>query len=296
MAQSEISTFLRSRRARVQPADLGLPAGTGARRTPGLRREEVAAVAGVSVDYYTRLEQGRERNPSEAVLAALARTLLLDSGEREHLFRIAAHTGNHARAQKDSLPSCGVRPAIRQLLGTLGSSPAYVLSRTNDVLASNPAGTALLAGLDQWPAERRNTIRYIFLHPTARTLFADWNAIADGAVAHLRAMAGIAPDDRDLSDLIHELCIKSEEFPRIWGRHDVRRLSTGRKLFDHPKVGRMDLTYEVLDVSDAQQRLVVYQAEPGTPDDDAMRLLGMLAESAGQPPANGRTGVRGAGR
>lgn len=268
--------FLRSRRARVQPSDLGLPTGTGTRRTAGLRREEVAAIAGVSVDYYTRLEQGRERNPSDAVLEALARTLLLDGEEREHLFRLAAYVGNPKRGRSAPAPSRRVRPAIRQLLDTVGPSPAYVLSRTNDLLASNPAGTALLAGIDQWPAPRRNTIRYIFLHPTARTLFAEWNAIAYGAVAHLRAMAGIAPNNRELADLIDELDTKSEDFPRIWRLHDVRSLSTGLKLFDHPKVGRMELNYEVLDVSGADQRLVVYQAEPGTPDYDAMLLLNML--------------------
>lgn len=276
MAQTEISTFLRSRRARVQPSDLGLPPGPGTRRTAGLRREEVAAIAGVSVDYYTRLEQGRERNPSEAVLEALARTLLLGTEEREHLFRLAAHAGNPRRARTAPTPTRRVRPAVRQLLATVGPSPAYVLSRTNDLLASNPAGTALLAGIDQWPPSRRNTIRYIFLHPTARTLFANWNSIADGSVAHLRAMAGIAPNDRELAELIGELHTKSEEFPRMWRLHDVRRLSTGLKLFDHPNVGRMELNYEVFDVSGAQQRLVVYQAEPGTPDYDAMLLLSML--------------------
>ncbi|MDH6279866.1 helix-turn-helix transcriptional regulator [Prescottella agglutinans] len=276
MAQTEISTFLRSRRARVQPSDLGLPPGTGTRRTAGLRREEVAAIAGVSVDYYTRLEQGRERNPSEAVLEALARTLRLSTEEREHLFRLAAHVGNPGRARATSAPTRQVRPAVRQLLDTVGPSPAYVLSRTNDLLASNPAGIALLAGIDQWPTSRRNTIRYIFLHPTARTLFVNWNTIAYDAVAHLRAMAGIAPNDSELAGLIEELNTKSEEFPRIWRLHDVRRLSTGRKLFDHPKVGRMELNYEVLDISRAQQRLVVYQAEPGTPNDDAVQLLNML--------------------
>lgn len=287
MDRSEFSTFLRSRRARVRPADLGLPSGTGPRRTPGLRREEVAAVAGVSVDYYTRLEQGRERNPSEAVLAALARALLLDDGEREHLLRLAAHAGNPRRAQSDPVSGRGVRSAVRQLLDALGPSPAYVLSRTNDMLASNSAGTALLSGIDQWPAERRNTIRYIFLHPTARTLFVDWNSIAHGAVAHLRATAGIAPNDPALSALIDELDVKSEEFSRIWRRHDVRRLSTGGKLFAHPQVGRMELSYEVLDVADAPQRLVVYQAAPGSTDDDAMRLLTMITDPVRRPSMHG---------
>ncbi len=285
MAKTEISTFLRSRRARVQPSDLGLPPGTGARRTQGLRREEVAAIANISVDYYTRLEQGRECNPSDSVLDALARTLVLGGEERDHLFRLSAHAGNPRQTRTLPVPSRQVRPAVLQLLDTLGPSPAYVLSRTNNLLASNAAGTALLAGIDQWPESRRNTIRYIFLHPTARTLFTNWNSIAYGAVAHLRAMVGIAPNDSELADLIEELETKSEEFLRIWRLHDVRSLSTGDKLFDHPKVGRMELQYEVLDISATQQRLVVYQAEPGTSDYDAMSLLNMISSPAAAPPA-----------
>lgn len=277
---TELSTFLISRRARLQPSDLGLPTGPGSRRTAGLRREEVAATAGVSVDYYTRLEQGRERNPSDAVLEALARALLLDPEEREHIFRLAAYAGNGSHLRSASTPSPNIRPAVRQLLETLGSSPAYVLSKTNDLLAANPAGTALLAGLDQWPASRRNTIRYIFLHPTARKLFVNWNSIAGGAVAHLRAMSGVHPHDSELANLIEELNTKSEEFPRMWRLHDICSLSTGRKLFDHPRVGRMELIYEVLNVSNAEHRLVVYQATPGTPDYDAMLLLNMIGSQA----------------
>ncbi|MET4097312.1 hypothetical protein ABIB51_004268 [Arthrobacter sp. UYCu712] len=241
-------------------------------------------IASISVDNYTRLEQGRECNPSEAVLEALARTLALDGEEREHLFRLAAHSGNPRRTGTTPTPSRQVRPAVLQLLDTFGRSPAYVLSRTNDLLASNPAGTALLAGIDQWPEPRRNTIRYIFLHPAARTLFSDWNSIAYGAVAHLRAMAGIAPNDSELTNLIEELDTKSEEFPRMWRLHDVRSLSTGDKVFDHPKVGRMELQYEVLDISGTQHRLVVYQAAPGTSDYDSMSLLNMTNSPAAAPP------------
>jgi len=280
MTATQFSAFLRSRRARVQPAELGMPAGLRTRRTTGLRREEIATLAGVSVDYYTRLEQGRERNPSSAVLAAIATGLLLGGEERDHLFRLAAHGGNAKRPLPVRAPSREVRPAVRQLLETVGWSPAYVLGRTNDLLAANRAGTALLSGLDQWPAPRRNTVRYIFLHPTARTLFVNWNSIAQGAVAHLRAMAGVHAKDEALTALIEELDTKSEEFASMWRRHDVRSLSTGIKLFDHPKVGRMELNYEVLNVSNAEHRLVVYQAPPGTADHDAMLLLNMVGGPA----------------
>jgi transcriptional regulator with XRE-family HTH domain len=275
MSSTEISTFLRSRRARLQTTDIGLPPGTGTRRTAGLRREEVAAVAGVSVDYYTRLEQGRERNPGDSVIEALARTLLLSAEERAHLFHLAA---NNRTPQKAHLSSAdrGVRSSVLQLLNTVGASPAYVLSRTNDLLAANHAATQLLTGIDQWPVSRRNTIRYIFLHPAARTLFTEWNTIALNAVAHLRAVSGTAPRDQHLIELIHELDTKSEDFSHIWRLHDVRTLSTGHKAFDHPKVGAMKLTYEVLDISAADQRLVIYQAVPGSTDDDAMHLLTML--------------------
>jgi transcriptional regulator with XRE-family HTH domain len=284
--QTELSTFLRSRRARVQPADLGLPSGHGTRRTKGLRREEVAAAAGVSVDYYTRLEQGRERNPSDAVLESLATTLLLEGDEREHLFLLAEHSGNIKRARGTDAAPRRVRPTVRQLLDTLSPAPAYLLNRRNDLLAANKAGLELLAGIEQWSPPRRNTIRYIFLHPVARTLFRDWNSIAVGAVAHLRAMTGLHPNDRELAGLIEELITKSEEFPRLWRQHDVRSLSTGRKLFDHPRVGQMELSYEVLEVTNEQQRMVIYQANVGTPDYDAMLLLNMIGRDVTPRPAD----------
>jgi transcriptional regulator with XRE-family HTH domain len=282
-----LSEFLRSRRARVHPSDLGLISGSGRRRTQGLRREEVAITAGVSVDYYTRLEQGRERHPSDAVLNALAATLLLDDEEREYLFRVAAHSASTKPARVRSTRPRQVRPSVRRLLDMIAPAPAYLLNRRNDVLAANPAGIALLPGLDQWPSARRNTIRYIFLHPVARRLFVNWNAVAVGAVAHLRAMSGLHPYDRDLDQLIEELAARSEEFPRMWCQHDVHSLSTGRKVIDHPDVGRMELVYEVLDISDAEQRLVTYQAAAGTADHDAMMLLNMIGDKVSSRPGAG---------
>ncbi|RKT55510.1 helix-turn-helix transcriptional regulator [Saccharothrix australiensis] len=279
--QTDLSTFLRSRRAKVRPADIGLTEGHTLRRTQGLRREEVAASAGVSVDYYTRLEQGRERNPSIAVLESLADTLLLEGEERDHLFRLAAHSGK--RVPTTSTANRRVRPAVRQLLDGVTPSPAYVLNRWNDMLAANTPGLALLAGLDTWPPARRNTIRYIFLHPTARKLFVDWDSIALNSVAHLHAMEGLLPGDPALTALVDELTAKSDEFRRLWQRHDVRSLSTGRKVLDHPGVGRMTLSYEVLDITNDHQRLVVYQAAPGTADHDSMSLLNLIHPDADVP-------------
>ncbi|MEV0088576.1 helix-turn-helix transcriptional regulator [Saccharopolyspora sp. NPDC050642] len=272
---NELGSFLKACRARRKPSDVGIPAGPGVRRTPGLRREEVAAVAGISMDYYTRLEQGRERHPSEAVLDALARTLQLDATERQYLSNLTRHA---SRSQKPAQPEAEpVRPTVLRLLDMVGEAPAYVLGGGNDMVAANPAGLALLAGIDQWPAQRRNTTRYLFLHPAARTLFVGWREVAQHSVADLRATYGDNPADRRLTALIDELTTKSEEFPAMWASHQVQPKAAGVKRFDHPAVGRMDLDYEVLAVRGGDQRLVVYQAEPGTPDHDAMTLLGIVS-------------------
>ncbi|MCI2421199.1 helix-turn-helix transcriptional regulator [Saccharopolyspora sp. K220] len=275
---NELGSFLKACRARRKPADIGIPAGPGVRRTPGLRREEVAAVAGVSMDYYTRLEQGRERHPSAAVLDALARALLLDTTERQHLHNLARHVSG-SRSSAEPEPE-QVRPTVLQLLDTIGDSPAYVLNRSNDVVAANATALALFAGLDQWPAERRNTTRYLFLHPAARTLIVRWRDVAQDSVADLRATFGDNPADPRLNALVDELTTKSEEFPVMWARQEVQPKSTGVKQFDHPAVGRLDLTYEVLAVRGADQRVVIYQAEPSTPAHDAMTLLNLVARRA----------------
>ncbi|WP_211841234.1 helix-turn-helix transcriptional regulator [Saccharopolyspora antimicrobica] len=271
---NELGSFLRACRDRRKPGDVGLPSGTGVRRTPGLRREEVAAITGISSDYYTRLEQGRERHPSDAVLEALARGLLLDATERQHLHNLARHASGARNPEQPEAEA--VRLSVLRLLDTL-AGPAYVLNRRNDMLAANPAGLALLADIDQWPAHRRNTTRYLFLHPTARKLMAPWAEIAENSVADLRATFGDNPADTRLKALIDELALKSEEFPAMWARHEVQPKSVGIKNFDHPAVGPMSLTYEVLGISGTDQRIVVYQAEPDTPDHDALELLNLVA-------------------
>ena len=193
LAPTELGRFLRARREGVRPADVGLPAATGSRRTPGLRREEPATLAGVSIDYYTRLERSRETRPSPAVVDALARALLLDAEEHEYLRSLAAVAARRA-PQPPAPPPRSVRGTVRLLLETVRPNPAYVLSRTYDVLAANPGGALLHPGLAEWPARQRNTIRYTFLHPAARELFPDWEQKARGCVAQLRAVAGSDPD------------------------------------------------------------------------------------------------------
>jgi len=279
---NELGEFLRARRARVRPGDAGLPPGTGPRRTTGLRREEIAALAGLSIDYYIRLEQGKETNPSGPILDGIARALRLNEEEHAHLYALANHAaGRTARAV--SRASRIVRPGVRQLLETVRPCPAYVLTRTSDLLAANPEALTLFAGLADWPPGRQNTIRYTFLHPAARELFADWDHSAETTAAHLHSLAAETPGDPDISALIAELLDGSAEFARLWQRHDVRQRRGEAKPFRHPQVGQFTLTYEVLYLADGQ-RMTVYQAEPGTRDHDAMTVLSMIA--SGDEPEN----------
>jgi len=253
--------------------DVGLPDGTSRRRTPGLRREELATIAGVSVDYYARLEQGKETRPSPSVLDALARALGLDEEEKAHLLALADHVAGRA-PRRTTPPSRTVRAGIRQLLQTVRPCPAYLLSRTNDVLAANPEALNLFAGLADWPERQRNTIRYLFLHPTARDLFVFWERAARSSLAKLRAVAAADPGAADLAALVAELSVKSPDFAAFWQRYDVGLRSGEEKAFRHPRVGLLTLSYEVLTPARTDgQRLVVYQATPGTPDHDAMLLL-----------------------
>ncbi|MGW2632483.1 helix-turn-helix transcriptional regulator [Streptomyces chattanoogensis] len=281
---TELGRFLRARRAQIRPQDVGLPAGTGIRRTPGLRREELATLAGVSVDYYTRLERGRETRPSPAVVAALGDVLRLSADALHRLHELVALAAGQAPAPSPG-PARTVRESVRSLLETLRPSPAYVVSRTNDLLAANRPGLRLFPGITDWPPERRNITRYMFLHPMGRRLYRDWEKMAAHSAAHLRAMAGADPDIPELTQLVGELVVKSPEFARLWERYDVRARGGGQKHFQHPEVGSMCLTYEVMAIFRTDgQRLVTYQAPPGTPDHDAMLLLDMASpEEAGLP-------------
>jgi transcriptional regulator with XRE-family HTH domain len=290
VTEGGLGQFLRTRRARVRPADVGLPGGGGRRRTPGLRREELATIAGVSVDYYARLEQGKETRPGPSVLQALARALSLDDEECAHLLALADHTAGRV-PRRTALPSRTVRPGIRLLLQTVRPCPAYVLSRTNDVLAANPEALRLFAGLTDWPERQRNTIRFLFLHPGARELFVYWERAARSGLARLRAVAAADPDAPDLTALVGELSVKSPDFARLWQRYDVGLHSGGEKAFHHPQVGELTLSYETLaPLRTDGQRLVVYQAEPGTPDHDALLLLALTGDSAARDRGGAASG------
>lgn len=274
---TELGRFLRARRGQVRPQDVGLRAGTGVRRTPGLRREELATLAGVSVDYYTRLERGRETRPSPAVVAALGESLQLSDDALHRLHELVA-----LAAGQPPTPSTGpartVRESLRVLLETVRPAPAYVVSRTNDLLAANRPGLRLFSGITDWPWERRNITRCMFLHPMGRKLYRDWEKMAAHSAGHLRAVAGADPDMPELAQLVGELVMKSPEFARLWERYDVKERGGGEKHFRHPEVGSLRLSFEVMTVSRTDgQRLVTYQAPPGTPDHDAMLLLDMAS-------------------
>jgi transcriptional regulator with XRE-family HTH domain len=275
---NELGDFLRARRARLRPGDVGLPQGPGIRRTPGLRREEIAALAGLSIDYYIRLEQGKETNPSGPILDGLARALQLNMEENAHLYALANHAAG--RTARGSPPASRVvRPGVRQLLETVRPCPAYVLTRTSDLLAANPEAFALFPGLADWPPERRNTIRYMFFHPAARELFAAWDHAAETTAGHLRSLTAETPDDPAVAALIAELLDGSPEFTRLWQQHDVRQRRGEAKPFRHPQVGELTLTNEVLYLADGQ-RMSVYQAEPGSRDHDTLTLLSMIASGS----------------
>lgn len=273
---TELGVFLRSRRERVTPEMVGLQRGQGLRRTPGLRREELAALAGVSIDYYVRLERGSERHPSAAVINALARALILDDDELAHLRGLAANVDRTDHAP--TVATRHVRSGVRILLEGLRPFPAYVTNRIGNVLAWNPGGLRMLPGLTDWPQTKRNMPRYAFLHPAARSLYVNWDTQVTGLVSGLRQLAAIEPDAKDLRDLVGELLVKSPEFARMWDRYDIDAYRRGSKRLHHPVVGDLDATYQVmrLDGTDGQS-LLSYYAEVGTPAHDAFVLLDGLA-------------------
>ncbi|MET9403741.1 helix-turn-helix transcriptional regulator [Kitasatospora sp. NPDC002965] len=271
--RTELSEFLRSRRARLQPSDVGLPDYGGRRRVPGLRREELAQLAGVSTAYYVRLEQGHGENVSAAVLDAIARALRLSSAEREHLRRITKPARRRPGRGRSTRPQ-QIRPEFQQLLDAMESVPAYVLGRRLDVIAWNPLGNALAGDFAALPPEHRNMAWQVFLDPAARELYLDWETKAADVVGILRLDAGRDPDDPRLTSLIGELSLKSGEFRRLWAAHDIRDKGHGTKELHHPVVGRLTLRYETLrPAEEADQVLVAYHADPGSPSAESLRLL-----------------------
>jgi transcriptional regulator with XRE-family HTH domain len=266
---AELREFLRSRRARLRPDE----AGAG-RRVPGLRRAELAALAGVSVDYYVRLEQGRGRNPSDAVLDAISRALRLDDTERTHLFDLARRAATSRRAAP--LRPQRVSPATYQLLETLddAAGPALVLGRRMDVLAINRTARALVGDFNALPARERNYARFVFLDESARDLHPDWSSVAADTAAALRLDAGRNPDDPALAALVGELSVRSDDFRRFWADHRVLARTSGTKRYHHPVVGDLTLTYRTLTLpEDAEQSVYIYTAAGGSPDHTALKLL-----------------------
>ncbi|MEU2115485.1 helix-turn-helix transcriptional regulator [Streptomyces sp. NPDC016459] len=271
---AELSEFLRSRRARLKPQDVGLPEYGRHRRVPGLRREELAQLAGVSAAYYTRLEQGHGRNVSMEVLDAIARALRLSDTERAHLTHLAKPTVKKRQRAAIARPQ-RVRASLTQLLDSMDGVPAFVLGRRLDILAWNRMARALIGDFAAWEPAERNMPRMIFLDPNARDLYVDWECKAVEVVSVLRLYAGCYPDDPLLLALVGELSVRSEEFRSLWAAHTVTDKGHGTKRLRHPLVGELTLSYESLKVAgdDPDLVLVTYHAEPGTASADALRLL-----------------------
>lgn len=273
----DVREFLTSRRAKITPDRAGLPVYGGNRRVPGLRREEVAMLAGMSVDYYTRLERGNLAGASDSVLEALARALQLDEAETSHLYDLARAVDAAPRVRRRRSPTT-VRPSLQRVIDAIVGAPAWVRNDRGDMLAANELARALYIDLLSETVQPPNNSRFTFLNPAARTFYADWERAADDIVAILRQAAGRNPYDRDLTDLVGELSTRSEEFRVRWARHDVRYHRTGRKRVHHPIVGDLDLAFEALELpGEPGLRINVYTADPGTPSEDALKMLASWA-------------------
>lgn len=275
--RNDVREFLASRRARITPEQAGLPSFGGTRRVAGLRRAEVATLAGVSPDYYTRLERGNLSGVSDSVLDAIARALQLDDAERSHLHDLAraANTSTRTRRRPSKQQ---IRPGVQSLLDAMTDAPAFVRNGRLDILAANQLGEALYAPAFDTPDRPVNLARFCFLGPRAEELYPDWDDAANTTVALLRTEAGRDPYDRALIDLVGELATRSDDFRIRWAAHNVRLHHTGVKHFQHPVVGRLDLAFEAMPLpADPGLTMTAYSAQPGTPAHDALRLLASWA-------------------
>jgi transcriptional regulator with XRE-family HTH domain len=288
--RAQVREFLISRRERISPAQAGLPAYGGAnRRVKGLRREEVALLAGVSIDYYVRMERGNLTGASDAVLDGLASALQLDEAERAHLFDLA-RAAQPARPRQRRAKSSGVTDGIQQILDAITDAPAWVRNARHDMLAANRLARALYAPVLADPRRPANNARFIYLDPAAREFFADWERAADDIAAMLRSEAGSNPHDKQLIELIGELSTSSEDFRTRWAAHNVRFHRTGHKRIRHPVVGVLDLDFEAMEFpAHPGLTLLAYTAAEGTPTADSLKLLASwaaTAEKVGDLPAN----------
>src|SRR3990170_534018 len=282
--RDQIREFLSTRRARISPEQAGLPVyGGDRRRVPGLRRSEVASLAGISPEYMTKLERGNATGVSDSVIDGLAHALQLDEAERAHLEDLLRTAGS-TRPPRRRPARHRVRPTVQRILDAMTGAPAFVLNGRLDVLAANDLGVALYSPIFADPARPPNTARFVFLDPEATEFFRDYDKAANDTVALLRAEAGRDPYDRDLSDLIGQLSTRSEEFRRRWAAHNVRIHTSGVKLLHHPVVGNLDLLFESVPLpTDPSQSILIYTAEPGSPTQDALNLLASWAATTDTP-------------
>jgi transcriptional regulator with XRE-family HTH domain len=278
--RGQIREFLSTRRARISPGQAGLPVyGGDRRRVPGLRRDEVAVLAGISSEYYIRLERGNATGVSDSVIDGIAHALVLDEAERAHLLALIRTAATTRPPRRRPVPQ-RVRPTVQRVLDSMSGTPAFMLNGRLDILTANQLGYALFSPVYADPVRPPNTARFIFLDPHAGGFFRDWDMVANDTVALLRAEAGRDPYDRQLSDLIGELSTRSEEFRVRWAAHHVRIHTTGVKLIHHPVVGDLELAFESFPLgADPSQSLLTYTAEPGSPSQDALSLLASWAAS-----------------
>ncbi|MDR6905355.1 transcriptional regulator with XRE-family HTH domain [Agromyces sp. 3263] len=282
-ASDAISEFLTTRRAKLTPSQVGLPDFGGRRRVPGLRREEVALVAGMSAEYYKRLERGNAAGVSEAVIDGVSRALQLDDAEHAHLHDLvrAANAGAHPQQRARTIRQTQLTSGMRQTIDAMSTVPVFIQNGRLDAIATNRLGAALFSEMLDGARPPANAARFIFLEPRAQAFYREWDAQARQIVAVLRAEAGRSPYDRQLTDLVGELSTRSDLFRRLWGAHDVREHRTGLKLVHHPVVGDLDLTFQAMDLaSDRGLQMVVFSAERGSPTHERLQLLANVAETA----------------
>lgn len=293
--RSDIREFLASRRAKITPEQAGLPTFGGIRRVPGLRREEVSLLAGLSVEYYTRVERGSLAGVSDSALEGIARALQLNEAEHEHLFNLARAAGPATRRRRQ--PAKGIHPSVQRILDSMVGIPAFVQNGRLDVVAVNDLGRALYADAFEDPARPVNFARFAFFNHRSHSLYPDWNLAADTAVAMLHTEAGRNPLDKGLSDLVGELSTRSEDFRKRWAQHNVRLHLTGAKTFHHSVVGELKVHFDALELpASPGLTMITYSAEPGSPSEDSLRLLASWAASNKQTesaatavPADNRT-------
>lgn len=284
-----ITEFLTTRRAKLTPAQVGLPDFGGRRRVPGLRREEVALVAGMSAEYYKRLERGNAAGVSEAVIDGVSRALQLDDAEHAHLHDLirAANAGAHPRPRRSTSRRSQVTEGLQQTIDAMSTVPVYVQNGRLDAVATNRLGRALYSELLDDARRPANAARFMFLDSRAPSFYREWDAQTRQIVAVLRAEAGRSPYDRQLSDLVGELSTRSDLFRKLWGAHDVREHRSGLKLLHHPVVGDLDLTFQAMDLaSDRGLQMIVFSAEPGSATHDRLQLLGNWASSMSHSEAH----------